>query len=90
MHYVTPMITEKFAKSGEFDSTDCSNFEICNTGQTTVLLNNVFPLQPGQNEFFPVLGHCTAYKGRIEFSFKSEDRKKNEIFIKASRYVRNS
>lgn len=89
LHYFTPMMTESFKEDGDFDSQDCATFEISNTGQTSVFLNGIYELKPNCSEYYPPLGHCMLYHKLINFTFKSEDGKKNQIMIKASRYDRS-
>ena len=85
-HYVKPFVAEVLTKNGNFDCTNCANFEIVNMGTSTVLLNNTYPLKPGQAEFYPPLGFGTAYKGEVRITFKSKPDSEDKVIIKAARY----
>jgi len=86
MYKVIPLITEIFHDNAHFNTEGCATFEMQNTGETTLYIDTVYKILPGEKVTFQPLGPCVIYVKSIPFRFQKEGDKTNELTVISSKY----
>lgn len=86
MYKVIPLITQVFQNKGHFNTERCATFEMQNTGDTTLYIDTVLEILPGEKVTFQPLGNCVVYSKNIAFHFINENGKTNEMTVISTKY----